>query len=291
MPPGAPTVLIGNKAAARIGDRCLCGGAPDKLIRGAMPVRVAKSPAARKSDITAHGGQVTTGEEKTLIGLKGISGNFFAGIGRCKALAAGRQPPAGALDPNNNQIQSGTGTQSYNNCGVESTRQLIQQATGSTISQEQLLNQAVAGNLADSGVPRPPLLQHPPGQQMYYSGGTLPAGRAQILTNNGVAATTVPPTMPNLETAVSQGQGVTSDVWAGSMPTWQAVPNNNLVPGTGAHTVVVTGVEYDANGNPVNVIINDTGLGQCGQKIPYAAFQSALIGGGNNHVVTTNPIW
>ena len=50
-------------------------------------------------------------------------------------------------------------------------------------------------------------------------------------------------------------------------------------------------LEYDANGTPIKVIINDTGLGQCGEKFPFAAFQSALRGGGSDHVVTTNPIW
>ena len=82
-------------------------------------------------------------------------------------------------------IAPNTAGQSYNNCGVESSRQIIQQATGSNISQEALLQQSINGGLASQGAPGP--------AQMWNSGGTNPAQRAQILTNNGVPAATQAP--------------------------------------------------------------------------------------------------
>ena len=71
------------------------------------------------------------------------------------------------------------------------------------------------------------------------------------------------------------------------------VTGSGMVPGsnTGAHTILVTGLQYDANGNLTNVIVNDTGTGQCSRSVPAATFNGALIGGANNYVVTNNPIW
>ena len=277
LPPGAPTVLIGGMPGARMGDLCVCVGPPDSIVKGAMPVRVLGQPAARITDSCAHGGVILPpGCPTVLIGLAGISGNVLAGIQRCQAMAAGRNPPAGAQTPGGAQIAPNTAGQSYNNCGVESSRQIIQQATGSNISQEALLQQSINGGLASQGAPGP--------AQMWNSGGTNPAQRAQILTNNGVPAATQAPTMANLENAVAQGRGVITAMDAGLLPNWPA--------GTALqswHAITVTGIEYDANGNPINVIVNDTGMGQCGQRIPYAQFQAALRG--TPHVVTNNPIW
>lgn len=277
LPAGAPMVLIGGMPGARIGDMCLCVGPPDTIVKGAMPVRVMGSPASRMTDQTAHGGQIILGCPTVLIGLAGISGNVLAGIKVCQAMAAGRSPPPGAVGPNGAQLQPNTPGQSYNNCGIETSRQIMTQATGNNPGQEALLNQAMNNGWANQT----------PGN-LYASGGSVPAGRQSLLGANGVPTTQMAPNMSNLETAVSQGRGASVDVWAGSMPNWAG---QGLAPGTGGHNILVTGIEYDANGNPTNVIINDTGMGQCGQRIPYAQFQNALIGGGNTHVVTNNPIW
>jgi hypothetical protein len=53
------------------------------------------------------------------------------------------------------------------------------------------------------------------------------------------------------------------------------------------HTVTVTGMEFDANGNLVNVVVNDTGDAAmpsgtankplCGKKVPAGQFQSAVM--------------
>ncbi|QJB32061.1 PAAR domain-containing protein [Chitinophaga oryzae] len=66
--PGCPTVLIGGKPAAVIGDSCVCPIAPDAIITGSATVLIGGKPAARLSDSTAHGGAVTTGAMNVLIG-------------------------------------------------------------------------------------------------------------------------------------------------------------------------------------------------------------------------------
>jgi len=59
LPPGAPTVLIAGQPAATLGDQCMCNG-PLDVITG--------KPAARRGDITAHGGVIVAGAPIVLIG-------------------------------------------------------------------------------------------------------------------------------------------------------------------------------------------------------------------------------
>lgn len=54
IPPGAPTVLIGGLAAARLGDTC---GA-DAIAKGSATVMIGGLPAARVSDLTGAGGAI-----------------------------------------------------------------------------------------------------------------------------------------------------------------------------------------------------------------------------------------
>jgi hypothetical protein len=87
--------------------------------------------------------------------------------------------------------------------------------------------------------------------------------------------------MRNIIQAVSEGRGVitshdVSVLWG---------PGNS-----GGHAILVTGIEYDANGQPVAVIANDTGTGQCGVRYPINTFQNSLRPGRNINV-TNNPIW
>lgn len=61
MPPGAPTVLIGNLPAARVTDMtkictlipCVPGG-PGVIIKGSATVLISNLPAARAGDDTLH---------------------------------------------------------------------------------------------------------------------------------------------------------------------------------------------------------------------------------------------
>ncbi|KAA1244031.1 PAAR domain-containing protein [Aquimarina sp. RZ0] len=66
--PGIPTVLIGNKPAAVIGDLCICVGPPDTIAMGCSNVLIGGMPASTVGDMTAHGGAITAGEPTVLLG-------------------------------------------------------------------------------------------------------------------------------------------------------------------------------------------------------------------------------
>jgi uncharacterized Zn-binding protein involved in type VI secretion len=68
LPPGCPTVFIGNLPAARMGDMCTCAGPPDVIAMGSSTVFIGGMPAARMGDSTAHGGMIAFGEPTVLIG-------------------------------------------------------------------------------------------------------------------------------------------------------------------------------------------------------------------------------
>ncbi|WP_010664992.1 PAAR domain-containing protein [Marinilabilia salmonicolor] len=72
MGPGVPTVLIGGKPAAVMGDTCTCAGPPDTIVQGESTVLIGGKPAATVGSMTAHGGSVTVGDPTVLIGT-GVS--------------------------------------------------------------------------------------------------------------------------------------------------------------------------------------------------------------------------
>lgn len=72
LPPGVPTVLIGNLPAACVGDMCVCVGPPDVIAAGAFTILVGNKPAARLGSTTAHGGSVVMGFPTVLLG-EGLS--------------------------------------------------------------------------------------------------------------------------------------------------------------------------------------------------------------------------
>ena len=85
--PGAPTVLIGNLPAARVGDMATCTGPPDFVAPpGAPTVLIGGCPAARLGDATVHGGRIILGCFTVLIGTSGGGGSGVGG-------GAGNPPP------------------------------------------------------------------------------------------------------------------------------------------------------------------------------------------------------
>lgn len=68
MGPGCPTVLIGGMPAAVMGDTCTCIGPPSSIVVGSMGVFIGGKPAARVTDMTAHGGNILMGCPTVLIG-------------------------------------------------------------------------------------------------------------------------------------------------------------------------------------------------------------------------------
>ncbi len=66
--PGVPTVLIGGKPAAVLGDMCVCVGPPDVIAQGESTVLIGGKPAVTVGAMTAHGGVIMAGEPTVLIG-------------------------------------------------------------------------------------------------------------------------------------------------------------------------------------------------------------------------------
>lgn len=70
--PGVPTVLIGGKPAAVMGDMCTCVGPPDTIVMGQPNVLIGGKPAATMGSMTAHGGSIIVGEATVLIGTSAV---------------------------------------------------------------------------------------------------------------------------------------------------------------------------------------------------------------------------
>ncbi len=68
LPPGVPTVLIGNLPAAVMGGMATCVGPPDTIARGSATVLIGNMPAARMGDNMAHGGVIAVGLPTVMIG-------------------------------------------------------------------------------------------------------------------------------------------------------------------------------------------------------------------------------
>ena len=69
--PGVPTVLIGGKPAAVLGDMCVCVGPPDVIAQGESTVLIGGKPAVTVGAMTAHGGVIMAGEPTVLFGTGG----------------------------------------------------------------------------------------------------------------------------------------------------------------------------------------------------------------------------
>lgn len=65
---GARTVFINNLMAAVQGDTCVCPVPPNSIATGSGRVFINGLPAARQNDLTAHGGQISTGSPTVQIG-------------------------------------------------------------------------------------------------------------------------------------------------------------------------------------------------------------------------------
>lgn len=65
---GDTSVLIGNRPAARKGDKAFCVGLPDTIDGGEDTVLIGGKPAARRGDRTKHGGKIMMGCPSVIIG-------------------------------------------------------------------------------------------------------------------------------------------------------------------------------------------------------------------------------
>lgn len=72
--PCVPPVLIGFLPAATVGDMCVCVGPPDTIAMGSPTVFIGGKMAARMGDPTVHGGVIVVGCPTVLIGEMGMGG-------------------------------------------------------------------------------------------------------------------------------------------------------------------------------------------------------------------------
>jgi hypothetical protein len=224
-----------------------------------------------------HQGAVVMGSGNVMIGgpTVGVTlGNPEAGKAACVAAAAGRDPPAGAVDNHGRPLPHRTTKQSYGNCGVESARIIINRATGKKVTEDGLLDWAIEHGLADG--PGDPA-------HRYNGGATLDDQTEKTLREHGVESTRERQTMENIAQAVAEGKGVitahkTSTLW-----------DDRKYDGN--HVVNVTGLVYDSNGNLVSVVTLDTGTGNCATIVPAGRYEASLRSWPNHAVITKKPIW
>jgi uncharacterized Zn-binding protein involved in type VI secretion len=263
LPPCSISVLSNGRGQARATDPLTCVGspAPNFIVTGAAMVLVDGLPAARMTDKTMH--------PPPGVVLEGSGDIEIGGPAAGATLGGGGAAKAACLDAKDGRT-SGRIKQSYGNCGVESARQIINAApSGVSINEEDLLNQSIGEG--DAGEDPKPSKR----------GGTGPIGRREILERNGVPSHLEDPSMQNITQAIAERRGVITSheiaiLWGSKQ--------------TGGHAIVAMGVEYDANGEPLNVIVNDTGKGRCGYPVPYAVFVSSLRPGREVNV-TDHPVW
>jgi uncharacterized Zn-binding protein involved in type VI secretion len=265
--PCSPDVETNALPQARASDKLLCilAGAPNFIVTGSGTVQINGLLAARKTDKTLHPppGEIVIGSPDVEIGGPTIGATLGGAdaTSECLGMAAGRT--------------SGRVQQSYNNCAIESSRMLINKANGSAITEDSLLDEAMAGGLANEAH------DAAGNQDRWASGGSWHA--IDILNNHGVPATAQSVNMDNIAQAVAEKRGVITVHDAGKL--WGTTD-------AGLHAINVTGIQYDADGKPAQVIMNDTGLGSCGRSMPAADFESSLYTPSPSTVVVTdNPVW
>jgi len=141
------------------------------------------------------------------------------------------------------------GHQHYQNCGVQSARQIVEQASGQPLPDSELefLNKAID----TCGVEKEK--NHPKD-----SGGSDAGRRQCILKQYGVASKIEDASLENVDRALRDGKGVI--ISADVAVLWQHRPG--VPPQTVRHAVVVTHGHYDQDGNLAGVWVNDTGIGQ-----------------------------
>jgi len=251
----AGSVETNGRGQVRAGDtaRCACGPI-DFLVTGSGSVTVNSQPAARMSDKTMHRGLVVLGSGDVVIGGPTVGatlGNAAASTKDCCALAATRHT-------------KGSVRQGYGNCGVECWRSTVNRVRASRgeppLTEDEMLGRAIdlkaaAGPLDDKA-------------NQKTVGATIAPDRVRILADRGVDASVEDP--EHMDQYIAEGRGVSVSVY----PYWYWPEWTRAQPGW-SHEVLITGVEYDENGQVKAYIINDTGLGQCGLRVAASDFARA----------------
>jgi uncharacterized Zn-binding protein involved in type VI secretion len=281
LAPCSTNVRVNGLAAARATDRAVCNGPPDFIVTGAASVRVNGVPIARVGSKTLHGGAVVEGSADVRIGGSSAGATFGdkqAAKKACEAMAAGRNPPQGAVYPPGDQragkqIPPHTPGQSYNNCAIESCRILLHQR-GIRVGQEELLDDAIRHHDAE-GAFRPreggrimEVERDPDPRRLYESGSATPFDTENLLERHGVSSSWSLQSMQGIAQALAERRGVitshnASDLWGR--------PDIS-----GGHAIVVSAVTFDAEGRIARVTTVDTGIGSCERELSAADFEDSF---------------
>lgn len=263
----AARVETNSLSQARGTDPVVCaGGTLDFIVTGSGTVTVGSQPAARMSDKTMHGGVITFGAGNVVIGgptVGVVLGGSDAVKKACEAAAKGRR--------------SGSKQQSYDNCGVEAVRIITNQANGTSHTEDEVLDDAMAHGRADRGATR------------RESGGMNMLQQEQHLKAHGVDASPKHLSEAELLQAIAERKGVITNHDAGKL--W-----NSPADAKQAHFVIPYATEYGPDGKPKAIIVLDTGTGNCAERIPMDRFWNSLDRDPKAPdpipaVVTRKPIW
>lgn len=194
----------------------------------------------------------------------------LAGVG----LKAPRASSVACLE-NASTRASGARHQSYNNCGLEAWRVVInlarEQSGEAPVSEDQLLRVAVTHGWAREAT------------TARESGGSTADGQVGLLRKYGIGAKSVSQSMKVVNEAVSSGRGIT--VGVNPQKLWPKVYTNG-----GVHALLIAGVKRDEKGVPTEYVLNDTGQGLCGTSVKASDLEAALIPQAQA-VVTEAPVW
>lgn len=178
------------------------------------------------------------------------------------------------------------GQQHYNNCGVQSSAQIIGVAKGKVPAEDDLLKNAIDNDWADSGG-----IDTPIGDQTIptTAGGTGPSGRQKILSDSGVSSTSVKYSEEALADAIWNQKGVIANIHTDGASWWKNPDGTTM--GSGKHAIVITDGDFDKDGNLTHVYINDTGIGER-KKVSIADFNKAAAAHDSPHLnITDKAIW
>lgn len=238
-------------------------GCPGKfIVTGAGSVNINGQPAARANDRTTDGG-VLLGSDDVFIGGPRVGANLGSSALQTQACFAAASTRA-----------NGSLKQGYGNCGLESWRNVLNRERARSglppLTQDELLQEALRKGLATDN----------PGANDH--GSTWPSERVGVLREHGVEAEALPQSLDAIIAAVGSGRAVSVTIHPHH---W-----GDYVTEAWWHEVAVTGVEYDAAGRVVALIINDTGLGECGYRIAIEDMKRNMPPG-QWMTVSKKPLW
>lgn len=200
-------------------------------------------------------------------------------------------PPVASFpeNPNKKREQEAfsvfSGHQRYQNCGIQSARQIIEQANKQclNLTELELLNESIEKCGAEKAtksfldyVTDPLGDPHPKN-----SGGTTSNKIQCILKQHGVTSTVQDQSVKNLKEAIKSRKGIIANVDAGLL--WE----DSRYLG-GGHAVIITDGKFDGD-KLLGVYINDTGTGKR-SYITLEKFLNSRLDGGHFNI-TDSPIW